>query len=1146
MPGEDFLQQHLVFGVGGLDLHHPLDLVPPTAYGVLNNVRRVGEGGLTSRLGQTQLFTTPSSSNVHSIVRVNDIVNATLKRVVGSGTHVFHGVSGALTDVDSGYSGDPLSFVPEHPPLSGESWVYIGDRSRMRKVRASDGLDTPIGLPPPTGALGVGLSGSAAGRRFRLDEFARSADGVIDARDRTRFTSFGFDITTVGSVDLGDLKKTTIDTMDAAGWTNNQGTGTAAPSNATDAVNKKEGTASVDFTTGGGTGAYYNYWAKANVKDLNLVGGAPASDSELIHIWLRTDRPDLIEEVRLYFVVGSSFDVNTVPGTSDAKSTDAYLKTFRPSDFQPLYEASTATLNAAAKRNINQQTLDRLTPVADIRTVGEIVNYKEQRDPSRKASVDLASGRGQWTELGITGLPLYRGEFQRIGNDTSVDWSDVTGLVVLVQISDGTVVNVWIDDIYMHGGSGPDTSVVGMEPYNYRYIHYDPRTGVKGNPSAPQELENSTDAQRRTVNITPGPYGDSAIHQRFYRRGGTLVTDWYLLGENASDGGVFHDTLADADIITAPLVEEDNDQPVTTTDTSTGAAILAQPLPSIFGPVMGIMMGCGDPHRPGHLSFCKQGEFDHWPAVNNVEVCPPAEELMAGAVLAGQGFVFSRLMLYSALVSLSSGARVNCPPTACTKGLISRWGLTPGPDGLYFVSNDGIYRTTGGPAECITENWVGRLFRGETVNGYLPVGFTSPNSIRLTVHENDLWFVYQDTALAYRVLIFSLLFQEWRSYTFARPVSGINSEREGATNATLLLGSADGDDGFTHSGFSDDGVAIVATVKTGALDQTLPRMEKQYGDVVLDLDRQGTTINVVPFSGAEATALQAQTLTSGAGRQRYYVDPIDALAVAGPYRALSLGLTLSWSSSSAAPILYRGAISYIAEPELVVARVTDLSVEGRAVDKWVKGVVLDCDTGGAAKSVVVEIDGVAATTLSATASGRTVLQFAFAQARGRVIRIRPTGTGVFRLYEPPLWIFDEEPLALTRWESQERTDGMDTRVPAFAYIALRSSAQVDLTVTTYRADGTAQADTYVIPSTAGVKIRQYVPFLAKKGVHTKFLLTSSSAFWLYREESVVYVQPWAGGGLVPLHPFGNDDLDLTRAMSNATSAAQRSGGGQGA
>jgi hypothetical protein len=84
--------------------------------------------------------------------------------------------------------------------------------------------------------------------------------------------------------------------------------------------------------------------------------------------------------------------------------------------------------------------------------------------------------------------------------------------------------------------------------------------------------------------------------------------------------------------------------------------------------------------------------------------------------------------------------------------------------------------------------------------------------------------------------------------------------------------------------------------------------------------------------------------------------------------------------------------------------------------------------------------------------------------------------------------------------------------------------------------------TYVLPATDGMKIRRFVTMRPVKGVLVKYLLTSPESFHLYREESYVTIQPWGASQPITVRPFGSDDLDPTRPMTNASLAAGTSGG----
>jgi hypothetical protein len=1106
---EQFATQIVIFGVGGLDLKRSIDLIPAVKLARMTNVVRDEEGSLTSRPGQTEVASAPGSGEIHSLTRLN--TGSSFDRLAGVGTELYCGMTGVLTLVEGGFSGSPLTFAAAHPPISSDTWAYIGDTAKMRKVRASDCLDLAIGLTSPP----------ATDLDFPLDDFTWPTPATWAARDLTRLCCYGFDIVGIGPGAPGDYtayatqNKKTIDTCDAAGWTNNAGSG-GAPSNTTDAVNKKEGTASLKLTTNAGAGAYYNFWNKANPLNLNSFGnGVLATDDDIVHLWLRTDRPDKILEIRLYFVVSSSFNTGTLPGTSDTNNTDAYMKAFRPIDFTSAYEASATTLGASSTANTNVQTTQQLSNIVDDRG-GTVAIIQQQTDSSRAASTQFAPGRGAWTEFGIIGLPVHRRDFIRIGSDTTRSWGNVTGLVIAVQVSDTTsAINIWFDDIYLTGGAGLDSSLIGMQPYNYRHVNYDTRTGALSNPSPIQNIAFQLDSLRQGIVITPSAYGDSAIRQRFFRQGGSLVNNWYFVGQNTSDGAPFTDTFSDLQALASGnveggLLELDNDQPITTVD-SAGATVRAQPLPAIWGPINDILLGCGDPHRRGDVYWSKVLNYDSWPPSNHQEVCSPSEELMNGLILGSQGYVFSRERLFICYPNLQNAGTVTVLPTECTHGLLTRWSFTVGLGAIWFVAKDGIYRTAGGKEENISDNDIFSLFHGETKNGYLPIDFTALNSIRLEIFANDIWFLYRDTGGVNRIFIYSTIFQFWRAYNFNSEVSALYSEE--GTLSNLLLGGRTSLKVYEHTGTSDDGAAIAANVRTGALDQGMPRETKLYGDIPIDAKGPGVSVTVTPLVDNETTTLPSQVIAPGAARTRFYVDVPD------DQKGRNISIDLAWSSTTGGATVYSGGPSYTPQPDTATTRVTD---------KYVKGVVLEVDTFGVAKEVNVQADGATATTISVTASGRQLIQFSFSQFQGRILRLNPADTNPWILYSFQ-WIFDNEPLSLARWETQILNhDIPGQQTLTHSYLTVRNTATVNIEITTYRYDASTVVKNYSITTTGGKRL-VFVPFEATAGVMFKYVFTSSAPFWLYRAESSVFIVPWGGDG-VERKPFGDDDTDTTRGQ----------------
>jgi hypothetical protein len=239
-------------------------------------------------------------------------------------------------------------------------------------------------------------------------------------------------------------------------------------------------------------------------------------------------------------------------------------------------------------------------------------------------------------------------------------------------------------------------------------------------------------------------------------------------------------------------------------------------------------------------------------------------------------------------------------------------------------------------------------------------------------------------------------------------------------------------------------------------------------------------------------------------------------------------------------LIYEHRWQLIEEPSEQANWNQPLSIAGTHTDKYIKGVKLECDTFGLDKTVTIEVDGVVAATLTVNTSGRKVVHEAFAQVRGRVVRILPTDTNPGRLYSSSL-IFDEEPLGLDRWETQELTLGAPGwKFLLEGWITLRSSDTVNMAVTAMREDGTSEVNNYTLPDTADVKMQHYLTFTAEKGVQFKFVFTCATDFWLYRPESMLKVGDW-GGEIRGIQPFGDDNLDLVRGLHVSEQTAQRGG-----
>lgn len=972
------------FGIKGVNLTDAPDTLEDNEYSRMLNMTHRQDFGLTSRFGLTQFCSTGAALNHHSIRRLNDPLTGTYIRVHGVDGSLFSGTTGNLGLIDTGYSGNPLSMVTYRPPLSSQTWMYIGDSARMRKVR-SDGLDLPIGLPKPVSAC----------------------TATLDAENKTEAANFTNDGTQFSNwtPNAGFL-------YDANGELTNTPSSVPIVTDVTDPV----GGTGINFQTTDTFRAngYYAYWNCPHAVDMSLVGGVDASDDDYIHLWLNFSHPDQIEEFRIYFVLGGVFSTTLLPGTPDvsAQNGNAYVKAFSGNDFAAFIAAKDAQVVAAEQarlRALRDQSLrDNATTDDRDSTAIRIA----ERDTSRTITKQSGSAAGQWSEYGVVGIPIRRGDFQRIGTDTNLDWSDVVGIVTMVKNGPAAAVAVQVSDLYMTGGSGPDTGEPGFSKYDYRAVNYDPRTGAISNPSDIMPEANFIDTLRRSITLTTVAYGDAAVRQRFYRRGGSLPTDWTYLGTNTSDGGTFQDTFTDTEQAASTVLEFNNYQPVPTVD-STGTTLLNQPLASLWGPLDDLIYGCGDKYRPGHVYFCKRGNPDSWPDDYLTEVCSPSEQLQAGCLYGGQSFVYSKERLYVLYPSFGSDdITVSATVTQCKKGMVNRWGLAVGIGGMYFVAEDGIYRTAGGPEEWLSKK-IDPLFHGKAVRGMYPIDFNYPAAIRLEIHENELFFMYRDTQANRICWVYNIPYGFWRPYIFEREVSSCYSDEGGED---LIFGALNDGEAYTHTGFSDDGNAIPCSVRTLINNFSRPREEKRLGDQFLDFDSQGVALALQNRVNDEIIENAIQGLTSASGRTRAIFDSFGTT----PQRVRNISTEISWESATAAPIIYQLGTAYIIEPEITINRVTQWEDLNHPDESYLTGVTFDCDTGNENREIIVEYDfggaiGVAAT-LNVVADGRHKVKFSWPAVQAHKVRIRPNDDcQAWQLFKVD-WIAQPEPPRIAKWD----------------------------------------------------------------------------------------------------------------------------------
>lgn len=1220
-PGHDTtLYETPMVRVGrkGINLQDALDDLDPSELSrMVNLVSRYGER-LTTRLGQAPLGTT-QQGYLHRLFRLNDPQDSAFSRFAGLGSTLWRGTTGAFTLIDSGYSSDPLTFTGVNMPLGQTPYVFVTDRIRMRKVTRTGSVEL-IGLAP------------AAQPTVALQAQARTDIALFVASDGTN----------------------------AAAWTASAGQDRSSPTPVASGVPLvvDAGGFAIEVTTvpGAVTTGYDSFISIAKAMDLSRLaaGSIAASDDDHTYLAFSVSDPAILEELKFYLVISTPFVPGSIPGTGTG-NTQAWFKSFRPSDLQDYADRLVSGLTAGdALRTRTLVEQFKTDQTKDSRS--SLINFRGGLDLPRTEIPAIGAGKSITAEWGIAGIPLRRGEWQRIGQslDATRGWNTVTGIVIVVQTATPDPIVIGLNEWFLYGGSGPDNSDPGASSYDVRVRNRHILTGTVGNPCAVMPESAWVNALRQTIRVDPQAYGDANVRQQAFLRGGSAAgsTDWFFAGENTSDGGIIDITISDNERIAEESLEIDNDQPVTSTDPFGGTA-LAQNVPVMFQ-VEGYTFALGDSNQPGRLYRSKLDAPEQWPATDYKDVSPAADPLQNGGQWTTGGFVFSRQRLYRILIA--ADGEWTTEPTECAEGLVGRWAMAITPYGIAFVSPYGVRLTQGGAPQMISDEMLGRLFRGETVNAFLPIDYTTQQAPQLEYADDELWLTYADSGGTRRQWIYAFKEQTWRNYLFGEQVATVYNEPVSAQGGSILLGGSGTGQIYTHSGFTDDGAAIAYTARTGAWDFGEPRREKRYTEVVVDADLQTADLTVQTFLNTEDISNTAEAVTGVAGERRYIFEPFGTLSSTsgavpqharnvsvelrgnaptgsrlffnqlgvtrrlepeislreptpweelpggegyvwgvfitcdtgggdrtvivegtvnnGPITALAT-LTVNANGRKKLPFTWaamlmqqirlrpdvacepwmRYKIEWMADPEPPRVEGWDSNWQdfGSSSDKWIKGYLLEADTFGLPQPVVLDLsdaDGVqqlAANTLVLTRSGRGVYQHSFAKLRGRLFRLRtvsPTLSVKVYRWQP---IFDEEPLALTRWETQERPfEGMAGRwqKPMDAFISLRSSAEVSWRIISYGMAGVAlDTSTYVIASTAGAKQKVRVPMNAAKGLLFSHLFTSSAVHWIYREESEVLVEDWETGQAkwVPLFP-ANDDLDPARAMEHTPGGSSVIGG----
>ena len=282
--------------------------------------------------------------------------------------------------------------------------------------------------------------------------------------------------------------------------------------------------------------------------------------------------------------------------------------------------------------------------------------------------------------------------------------------------------------------------------------------------------------------------------------------------------------------------------------------LFGQPLPVVFGALEGpfapVVFGLGDPLNAGTLYYTNLSNVDAASDANTLELCAPSTPLISGDVWNGYCFAGNKadvfLVRYSYLTTIGASTSTTYQwsriPTA--SGMWARHACKAGPDGVYFIGQDGWYRATEQGCENISDEHLYPLFPhanqpAQFVNNLYPVNMNLPDSMRLSTGDNEINFDYTDTNGGRQRLRYDIKAKRFFAHNYNDPMSvGYLVEHlEGDSGATqqILLGQTSGLFYLT-GGDTDDSAAITSLIQTPAYDGGDNRSTKLFEYGMFDYD----------------------------------------------------------------------------------------------------------------------------------------------------------------------------------------------------------------------------------------------------------------------------------------------------------------------
>lgn len=439
----------------GLDiLSDTLDM-QPGYYRKLTNVESIQEGSISGRNGVIPVDAGYFTAPIHSIYRVKDAFNLTSTTLVGCGTTLY--ANG--TELETGFSGESLSFAPYRPEKVNFPVIYVGDATKMKKVfyRKSESkwISQDIGIAPPPYPIAMDVSSITSTTYTSVCTMSSMTN--VDVHE---FINQGIWTSTIPAM------KATATVAPGAGVTVFHALTSPAtlhtiyfPVTTSDCDKGTSGKSKVEFFI--------------KISDYTGISGLRLS---LFH-------SDLVNGYVFNFPMDEI--LSYMPGSGGMISQEV--------DTSPI-EYGWITVTDPYDGNQSQVWGVLDVPIRSTTTITTTVN--------------------SWATVSID-----RDKFVRVGQDASKNWSNISGVLFEFTTTATASFQLQLYDLTLTKSPGLDSSA-GM-PYKWRYTYWNDELGIESNPC--EEQAGYTNAVNKIVRMSMLPSSDPQVtHVNLYRLGGTL------------------------------------------------------------------------------------------------------------------------------------------------------------------------------------------------------------------------------------------------------------------------------------------------------------------------------------------------------------------------------------------------------------------------------------------------------------------------------------------------------------------------------------------------------------------------------------------------------------------------------------------------